>query len=109
MREQTAMLPGMTPPDPHNGGPGPIEAGLNTALAELRAGGWVTDAHAHVVALAVAAAQRADRLSPREKAYGVAQVLTSVAKVFELLPAPDAVADAQWETFIQKLEEVGQS
>jgi len=105
--EQHALIvmPAETLPD--DAGPGPVEAGLVTALTELEAGGWITPAHAHIVALARAAAQRADRLPFHEKAYAAAQVLTAAAKVYELLPTPDAVADTQWQEFIAKLEQVG--
>jgi len=107
MAEQHALIVMPAEAPPEDAPAGPIESGLETAIAELQAGGWVTSAHAHIVALARAAAQRADRLGPREKAYGVAQVLQATSKVFELLPTPDAVADTQWNEFMATLERVG--
>ena len=107
MAEQHALIVMPAETVPEDAPAGPIETGLATALAELEAGGWVTAAHAHIVALARAAAQRADRLPLHEKAYAVAQVLTAAAKVYELLPTPDAVADTQWGEFMETLEKVG--
>lgn len=83
---------------------GPVEEGVDKALTTLRSGGWLTDAHAHIEALARSTAHHYDRLSPFEKAYGRAQVTQALAKVFELLPQPDAAADQKWEQFMAALE-----
>lgn len=90
-------LPGLGAFDPYHGEAGPVEAGTAEAVAQLRADGWIDARHSHLVALATSAARDFDRM-PRTKAYGVAQMTTAIAKVFELLPQPemqssDALAD----------------
>lgn len=97
-------LPGMELGGVPDDKTGPVEVGVDKALATLRAGGWLTDVHAHIEALAKSTAHHYDRLSPFEKAYGRAQVTQALAKVFELLPQPDAAADAKWQEFMQALE-----
>lgn len=104
MTDHTASLPGFDLGGLKEGDTGPVERGVDTALGTLRAGGWLTDAHAHIEALAKSTAHHYDRLSPREKAYGRAQVTQALAKVFELLPQPDAAADKKWDEFMQALE-----
>lgn len=104
MTHQTSALPGfdLGGLKPHE--TGPVEQGVVTTLATLRAGGWLTDAHAHIEALSRSTAYHYDRLSTREKAYGRAQVVQALAKVFELLPQPDAAADRKWQEFMEALE-----
>lgn len=103
MSETYAVIPGLIvePPKPRGGGP--VEAGTIKALATLRAGGWVTDAHAHLEALALATARKFDSLPEREKAYGYAQVTQALTKVFEMLPTPEAGQDQQWTEFMKVL------
>lgn len=103
MPDQTEALPGFHIQGLKPGDTGPVEAGVVTTLTTLRAGGWITDAHAHVEALARSTAYHYDRLSLSEKAYGRAQVVQALAKVFELLPQPDAAADKKWDAFMELL------
>lgn len=104
MTNEPATLPGFDLGGLKTGETGPVEQGVVTALTTLRAGGWLTDAHAHIEALAKSTAFHYDRLSLREKAYGRAQVVQALAKVFELLPQPDAAADQKWQDFMEALE-----
>lgn len=110
VNNDAGMIPGLSGMDGSTtkaGEPGPVEVGTDKALQTLRNGGWLTDAHAHLEALARATAQKFDRIPEREKAYGYAQVTQALTKVFELLPTPDAGADRKWEEFMSALENAG--
>lgn len=110
MSDQSGVLPGFESTatmHPHGDGPGPVETGVKTAIDHLRRGGWLSDTHAHIEALALSTAQKYDRLRPNEKAYGYAQVVQSLTKVFELLPTPDAGADQKWTEFMKLMEGAG--
>lgn len=107
MINRPETLPGLAVPslaDPLDGTPGPVEAGVLTALESLEAGGWMTPAHSHIKALAVSTARKFDSLAPSEKAYGYAQITQALTKVFELLPTPDAGAETKWNEWLDILE-----
>lgn len=101
-----STIPGLEPPEhprdtPEVGAGGPVEEGTNKAIATLRNGGWITDAHAHLEALALSTARYYDRLPRNTKAYGHAQVTTALAKVFEMLPQPEHGNEQKWDEFMQ--------
>ena len=105
-------LPGLEPPQhpataPEVGGEGPVLKGTRQAIATLRNGGWITDAHAHLEALAISAAQYYDHLPRNTKAYGHAQVTQALAKVFEMLPQPEHGNEQKWDEFMQLMSTAG--
>lgn len=107
MNNDDPTLPGMEFPAPATNGGGPVEEGTRRAIATLRNGGWLTDAHAHIEALALSNARYYDNMPPRTKAYGHAQVTQALAKVFEMLPQPDASASAAFDELFAELEKAG--
>lgn len=79
-----------------------VEAATRRAIDDLRAGGWLTAAHSHLAALAVAAAHDFDH-AERSKAYGIAQMTQAVAKVFEMLPLPEQQKDDAFDRLLADL------
>lgn len=103
MTAQEALeIPGFQPFGAPNGEMGPVEKATRDAIVELTRGGWVTAAHGHLTALAIATANDFDHV-PRTKAYGIAQMTQAVAKVFEMLPIPEATASSAFEKLVADL------
>lgn len=112
MDDDENTIPGLEPPQhppssPAVGEGGPVTAGVKKALATLRNGGWITDAHAHLEALALSDAAYYDRMPANTKAYGHAQVSTALAKVFEMLPQPEHGNEQKWDEFMELMSNAG--
>lgn len=104
MHDHAGVLPGFSMPEPPPHEEGEVEAATRQAIEVLRAGGWVTEAHAHIAALAITSARKLDSLPDNEKGYSHSQVTQAVAKVFEMLPTPDAGQDMKWKEFMDMLQ-----
>lgn len=97
------MLPGLDELRAKPKEVGPLEASTTKTIDKLRAGGWITDENEHLAALAIGTARDYDHME-RTKAYGVAQMTQAVAKVFEMLPAPEAAgASSEFDKLLETM------
>lgn len=75
---------------PNDSEPGPVETGTRTQIEALTRLGYISDANAGQVALALATAKQIDALRGKGAASGQANLSRALKEIFETLPSPDA-------------------
>lgn len=90
--ENAGYLPGLAPPPPDPGEPGPVEVGIMAQVEKLREDGWITGHHAGQVALAIRTARDVDKSEGKGAPSGRANLLRVMKEILEMLPQPEQAA-----------------